>query len=135
MERKIIKPGIVLLKKDRIIYELDKRTLQTIKMVVFDTDFDLCKLCNNTMCKLSKKIDDDFITDALTLKTKPNCDYVLGCDNFEKKEQYYNAPRLVWFSPSTEEMSADEILERHYCDAHVRHLAHPTVARHINKIK
>ena len=135
MEKTIIKPGIVLIKKDGIIYELDKKTLQTIKAIVFDTDCNLCKLCSNTKCKSSKKIEDECITDTLTLKTKPNCEYVFGCDNFELKGQYNDAPRLVWFSTDfEEEMNNDEITIRHYNEAHVRHIAHPTIARHIDKI-
>lgn len=135
MKKKVIKQGIILVKKDGIIYELDKKTFQTIKALIFDIDCDLCKLCSNTMCKSSKQIDNDFITDALTLKTKPNCEYVLGCTKHDPKDQYYDAPRLVWYNTNSEEMSAEEETMRHYSDAHVHHLIHPTVAKHINKIK
>ena len=61
MERIVIKPGIVLLKKDGVVYELTKRTFREIKAIVFDNDSNLCKLCSNTMCKMTKTIDDDFI--------------------------------------------------------------------------
>lgn len=135
MEKTIIKPGIVLVKKDGKIYELDKRTLQTIKTLIFDTDCELCKLCGNTTCKELRQIDDSFIIDALTLKTKEKCDYVFECEKFEEKEKDYNTKRLVWFGPNEEEMNDEEITMRHYNEAHVRHLVHPTVRKHIDRIK
>lgn len=133
MEKTVIKPGIVLIKKDGIIYELDKRTFQTIKALVFDAECDLCKLCRNTKCKGIRQIDDSFITDALTLKSKENCDHVFGCINFNEEEDNY-AKRLVWFGPYDEDLSDEEKTKRHYGDAHVHHLAHPTVARHIDSM-
>ena len=84
MKKTIIKPGTVLVKKDGIIYELDKKTFQTIKAIIFDIDCNLCKLCRRTLCKEYRQIDDDFITDALTLKTKEKCAYVFGCTHLMK---------------------------------------------------
>lgn len=135
MEKTVIKPGIVLIKKDGIIYEVNKRTFQEIRAIIFDIDCNLCKLCENTACKSSKQIDDSFIIDALTLKSKDNCDYVFQCEKFDENQQDYTTKKLVWFSPSTEEMCDEEKTIRHYNEAHVRHLVHPTVRKHIDKIK
>lgn len=135
MEKTVIKPGKILVKRDGKIYELNHRIFNEIRAIIFDTDTELCRHCKHSRCKDIKQIDDSFITDALTIKDKSSCDYVLGCKRVELKEEESGIRRLAWFSTDHEELNADEETKKHYADAHVRHLAHPTVARHINRIK
>ena len=141
MEKTVIKQGEVLVKRDGIIYELDKKTFNIVRPIIFETDSELCRHCQDTSCKCHKEIGDDNITDALTLKEKIVCDYVLGCKKFtpknivgERKVTYYNTDEET-LREEERTMGEEEKTIRQYSDAYDRPVSHPTVAKLIRKMR
>ena len=129
MNTVVIKPGEILVKRDGIIYELDHETFNKIRAIIFDTDSHLCLYCKKGLCSFERQIDDENITDGLTMKSKDNCEYVLGCTDVKPWEKVTGP---MFFYPEGELTETERII-RHYGDAFRVSIADPRAKRYFRK--
>lgn len=134
MKKTVIKKGKILVKKDGILYELDHCTFNKIRTIIFDAESPLCKYCKKRDKGCRRQIEEEYITDGLTLKDRESCEYVFNCENNERKaEETYDTARLVWFGPDIEELTNDEQIIKHYGDAYGAHICSERVKKYIHK--
>ena len=131
----IIREGQIWLKKNGVLYELDNRIFNKAKAILFDSDSPLCKHCGNRECRETRRIESEYITDALTLKGRKTCQYVFSCKNYTVKKPTYFEESILIYLPETSNGNSAEEIAKHYGDAFSAHIAHPTVKSKIHTLK
>lgn len=128
MKSKIVRLGNILVKSEGKLYELDQRTFNKIKAIIFEVDSPLCSHCKYAECRGTRKIESSYIKDALTIKDHERCDYVFDCEHYETKQPiYYEHSRPITFITNLKTNSEEESTAKHYGDAYDAHVVHPKI--------